>query len=256
MTALDRTGYTLDFEDRFATLDTSRWLPFYLPQWASRESTRAHYEVGPGLTLLIDEDQLPWAPQHDGPLRVTNLQTGVRSGPLGSHDGQLRFKPEVVVTEEQETLALYTPTYGLVEVRSRAIAQPNCMVALFLIGFEELPNQSGEICLMEIFGSEVEAHRASVGMGIHPWFDTTLTDDFEKVELVGDATEPHTYSVEWMPGLTRFYIDELLVKTSPQAPGYPMQLMQLMLDVYEFEPGGAYPKRFEVEFVRGWSRAV
>jgi hypothetical protein len=253
VTALDRSGYTLDFEDRFRELDASRWLPFYLPQWASREGTRARFEVGPGLTLLIEEDQQPWAPRYDGPLRVTNLQTGVRSGPVGSHDGQLRFRPEVVVSEEQPAQALYTPTHGLVEVRSRAIAQPNCMVALWMIGFEELPHESGEICLMEVFGTEVEHDRASVGMGIHPWHDTTLTDDFEKVELIGDATEPHTYSVEWMPGGTRFYIDDWLVKTSSQAPAYPMQLM---LDVYEFEPGGEYPKRFEVEFVRGWTRVT
>ena len=248
---IDRTGYTLDFDDRFETLDESRWLPFYLPQWSSRAATATRYEVGDGLTLLIDEDQQPWAPQYDGPLRVSNLQTGIRSGPLGSHDGQLRFKPEVVVSEVQETRALYTPTYGLVEVRSRAIAEPNCMVALWMIGFEQQPHQSGEICVMEIFGSEVETDRAKVGMGIHPWHDPELTEDFEKVELVGDATEPHTYSVEWMPGRTNFYLDEQLVKTSAQAPRYPMQLM---LDVYEFEPGGEYPKRFEVEFVRGWSR--
>jgi len=138
-------------------------------------------------------------------------------------------------------------------VRSRAVAEPNCMVALWMIGFEEKPEQSGEICLMEIFGNEIEATRASVGMGIHPWHDAGLTDDFEKVELVGDATEPHTYSVEWMPGLTRFYLDEVLVKTCKQAPDYPVQLM---LDVYEFEPGGNYPKRFQVEFVRGWSRLL
>lgn len=253
MTALDRSGYTLDFEDRFAALDERRWLPFYLPQWASREATRARYETGPGLTLLIEADQQPWAPRYDGPLRVTNLQTGVRSGPLGSHDGQLRFKPEVVVSEEQPTEALYTPTHGLVEVRSKAIAQPNCMVALWLIGFEESPHESGEICLMEIFGTEVEAGRASVGMGIHPWHDPDLVDDFEKITLTGDATEAHTYSVEWMPGRTRWYLDDLLVKQSEQAPDYPMQLM---LDVYEFEPGGQYPKRFDVEFVRGWTRTA
>lgn len=252
MTSLDRTGYTLDFEDRFATLDESRWLPFYLPQWASRAGTRARYEVGDGLCLLIEEDQPPWAPQYDGPLRVSNLQTGVRSGPLGSHDGQLRFKPDVTVSEEQTTQQLYTPTYGLVEVRSRAIPEPHCMVALWLIGFEQQPHESGELCVMEIFGSEIEGDRAKVGMGIHPWFDPALTEEFEKVELVGDATAAHTYSVEWMPGRTNFYLDELLVKTCAQAPDYPLQLM---LDVYEFEPGGEYPKRFHVEFVRGWSRA-
>ena len=251
MTTIDRSKYELEFEDTFrdTVLDESKWLPYYLPQWSSREHTRARHEVGDGLTLLIAEDQLPWAPEYDGPLRVTNLQTGVRSGPLGSHDGQLRFNPRVVVSEVQPTERLYTPTFGIVEVRARAIAEANCMVALYMIGFEERPEQSGEICVLEIFGSEIQPGRASVGMGIHPWSDTGLRDDFEKVELVGDATELHTYSAEWMPGGTRFFIDDALVKEVDQAPDYPMQLM---LDVYEFEAGGRYPKRFDVEFVRGW----
>ena len=250
MAVLDRTGYTLDFEDRFATLDEGRWLPYYLPHWASRERTRARFTVGDRLTLLIEEDQLPWSPEYDGPLRVTNLQTGTRSGPVGSTDGQLRFRDGLVVREHQPRQPLYTPTYGLVEVSSRALADPACMVALWLIGFEDSPEQSGELCVMEIFGSEIDPTSASVGMGIHPWGDPTLTEDFEKIELTGDATEPHLYSVEWMPGRTNFYIDEQLVKTCPQAPSYPLQLM---LDIYEFEPGGEYPKRFEVDFVRGWS---
>lgn len=248
---MDRSGYELEFEDRFETLDQSRWLPHYLPQWSSREHTRARFETGDGLTLLIAEDQQPWSPEYDGALRVTNLQTGVRSGAVGSGDGQLRFREGLVVREQQPTERLYTPTFGMVEVSARAIAESNCMVALWMIGFEDTPEQSGEICVMEIFGSEVARGRASVGMGIHPWGDPALTDDFEKVELTGDATEPHLYSVEWMPGRTNFYLDETLVKSSSQAPGYPMQLM---LDVYEFEPGGEYPKRFRVDFVRGWRR--
>lgn len=244
-------GWHLDFEDRFENLDETRWLPYYLPQWATRERTRARYEVGEGLTLLIAEDQQPWAPEYDGPLRVTNLQTGVRSGPLGSGDGQLRFREGLVVSEEQPRQALYTPTYGMVEIRASAVAEANCMVALWMIGFEDTPQESGEICVMEIFGSEVESGRAAVGMGIHPWGDPDLTDDFEKVELTGDATEPHTYTVEWMPGATHFALDGHRVKTSSQAPAYPMQLM---LDIYEFTPGGRYPKRFHVEYVKGWSR--
>lgn len=233
-------------------LDETRWLPYYLPQWASRERTRARYETGDGLTLLIAEDQQPWAPEYDGPLRVTNLQTGVRSGPRGSGDGQLRFRDGLVVSEAQPREALYTPTYGRVEIRASAVAEANCMVALWMIGFEDSPRESGEICVMEIFGSEVESGRAAVGMGIHPWHDPDLTDDFEKVELVGDTTEPHTYTVEWMPGETTWQIDGHRVKTSSQAPAYPMQLM---LSIYEFEPGGRYPKRFHVDYVKGWSLA-
>lgn len=251
---MDRDDLVLELDDRFEgdEPDPAVWLPFYLPQWASRAHTRARLETGRGLTLLITEDQQPWAPAYDGALRVSNLQTGVRSGPVGSGDGQLRFRDDLVVSEAQPEQRLYTPTYGRVEVRAKAIAAPNVMVAFWMIGFEDEPHRSGELCVMEIFGNEVEPGRALVGMGVHPWHDPDLTEDFEKIELVGDATDWHDFAVEWMPGRSDFFLDGRLVKQSPQAPAYPLQLM---LDVYEFTPGGSYPKRFEVARVRGWRRA-
>jgi len=30
---MHRSGYLLNFEDRFRSLDERRWLPLYLPQW-------------------------------------------------------------------------------------------------------------------------------------------------------------------------------------------------------------------------------
>jgi hypothetical protein len=35
-------GYELEFEDTFDgdTLDEGRWIPYYLPQWSSREGRR------------------------------------------------------------------------------------------------------------------------------------------------------------------------------------------------------------------------
>ncbi len=253
MTRLDRSPFVLDFEDRFETLDDTRWLPFYLPQWSSRERTRARYEVGDHLILRIDEDQPAWAPEWDGPLRVSNLQTGVRSGPVGSGDGQLRFRDDLVVREAQRPERRYTPTSGLVEVRARAIPDPDCMVAMWLIGFGERPEHSGEICILEIFGNDL----GHTKMGIHRWSDPALVERTEKVPLHFDSTEYHEYAASWRPGRTEFFVDEQLVLALDQAPEYPMQLM---LDVYEFrregEPGGAYPKEFHVEWVRGWSHAV
>ena len=253
MTTLDRSGFVLDFEDRFETLDETRWLPYYLPQWSSREHTHARYGVGDHLILRIDADQPAWAPEYDGELRVTNLQTGVRSGPVGSTDGQLRFRDDLVVSEHQPTQALYTPTHGLVEVRARANPDPTCMVALYLIGFEAEPTQSAEICILEVFGNDL----GHTKMGIHRWHDPELEEDTEKVPLPFDATEYHEYAASWRPARTEFFIDGVLVKSLDQAPDYPMQLM---LDLYEFrQPGpadaAAYPKEFHVEWVRGWSRA-
>lgn len=82
--------------------------------------------------MTIEEDQKPWAPEHNGEIRVSNFQTGVFAGPIGSQIGQHRFKEGLSVQEEQETLSLYTPTCGLIELRAKAIEDPDCLVALGL----------------------------------------------------------------------------------------------------------------------------
>jgi hypothetical protein len=259
--ALDRTGYRLDFEDDFAgsSLDLTRWLLYYLPQWSSRAASAARYDVGNGLLRLrIDRDQPPWCPEFDGWLRVSSLQTGVFAGPVGSAIGQHRFAGNLVVREGQDAVALYTPQYGLVECRARAIADPANMVALWLIGFEDRPERSAEILVFEIFGRDVSPTSVDVGMGVHPFGDPLIVDDFEQVTLRLDAREFHDYAVEWTPERVRFFVDEQQVREVAQSPAYPMQLM---LNVYELadgpepaSPADHYPKEFLVDWVRGWRR--
>jgi glycosyl hydrolase family 16 len=247
-----------EFEDTFdeSTLDPGRWLPWYLPQWSSRERAAARYEVGGGrLRLLITADQEPWCPHLDGETRVSSLQTGVFAGPLGSGIGQHRFDDRAVVTEEQPELRLYTPLYGRVELRARIAPDATTMGALWLIGFEDEPERSGEICICELFGRDAGTGEAGVGMGIHPFHDPTLTDDHELLGLPIDVAEPHVYAAAWAPGRVSFSVDGETVKTVEQAPDYPMQLM---LNVYEFpesreRPPAAYPKVFEIDYVRGYS---
>ena len=97
-----KAGYELEFQDTFDgdTLDQSRWLPHYLPQWSSREAAAARYQLGDGtLRLRIEANQPPWCPEFDGQTRVSSLQTGVFAGPVGSAVGQSRFKPDLVVRQ-------------------------------------------------------------------------------------------------------------------------------------------------------------
>jgi hypothetical protein len=245
----------LDFTDGFdqGVLDAARWVPAYLPQWSSRDRAAPRYAFDDGrLVLQIVADQQPWCPEWDGGTRVSSVQTGVFAGPLGSSIGQSRFRPDLVVTEEQEPARLYMPLYGRIETRVRAIADPDTMVALWMIGFEDEPERSGEICICEIFARDVLPGSVRVGMGIHPFGDPRLVEDFEQVELLIDATEPHTYAAEWAPTGVDFLVDERLVKHTDQSPEYPMQLM---LGIYEFRPspGTGYPKRFVVDHVRGYA---
>jgi hypothetical protein len=252
---LDRSQYVLEFSDTFEgpDLDRTKWIPSYLPQWSN--TARAGYHLDSGmLALMIEEDQPPWSPEHNGGLRVSNLQTGVFSGPPGSNIGQHKFTKGLRVSEAQNEQRLYTPHYGLIEARVAAIADPACMVALWMIGFEDAPDRSAEICVFEIFGSDVGSDAAITGLGIHPFGDPLLHDEFLKIQLAADVTDFHTYSADWTPDCVNFYFDDQFVAKVEQSPDYPMQLM---LNVYEFEgqPASPYPKRFLVDWVRGYRHA-
>ena len=255
---MERVGYELEFEDTFGgdTLDTDRWVAHYLPQWSSRERSAARYEVGGGcLRLLIERDQQPWCPELDGDTRVSSLQTGVFAGPVGSAIGQHRFHPSAVVREPQQNVRLYTQHYGLVEMRAKAVPDPLNMVALWLIGYEDEPDRSAEICVCEIFGRDVGRTHAAVGIGVHPFGDDRIADEFSREVVRIDAREFHVYAAEWTRERVSFFIDDEHIKTVGQSPSYPMQLM---LGIYEFPADAAgateYPKEFTVDYVRGLRR--
>ena len=253
---LDLDGRAADFEEHFdgGVLDESVWWPFYTPHWSSRAATAARYGLGPGgLELVIDAETAPWSPEWDGDVRVSHLQTGQLSGAIGSGIGQHRFRDGLVVREEQPERRGLLVRHGIIEVRMAAIRHPDAMVAFWPIGVEERPEESGEICIAEIFGSEIDDDGGWVGVGVKPQNDPRLRMDFEKVRVDGDLTQMHDYAVEWTPERIRFFIDHRLVKTSTQRIDYPVQLM---LDVYELpsasghRDASALPHRFRVERVR------
>jgi hypothetical protein len=92
-----------ELDDRFAgdELDLGVWLPYYLPHWSSRAASAATYAVRDDeLVLTIPPDQGLWCEDtHDGPLRVSCLQTGSFAGPLGSGAGQQPFRAGLVVRD-------------------------------------------------------------------------------------------------------------------------------------------------------------
>ena len=248
--------FELEFEDAFERegLDASRWLPYYLPHWSSRACAAARYEAGGGrLRLRIETDQQPWCPEFDDGVRVSSLQTGAFAGPVGSRVGQHRFNPDAVVREAQPNVRLYTPTYGRIELRARVSHDPRTMAALWMIGYEDEPERSAEICVCEIFGRDVAGERTDVGVGVHPFGDRRIRDDFSRVTVPIDARELHVFGVEWTPDRVVFSVDGETIKTTPQSPAYPMQLM---LGIYELPDGGPrsgpYPKELVVDYVRGY----
>lgn len=255
--APDRTRYELELDEGFSgpDLDPDRWVGHYLPHWTTPERSAARYELEGGvLRLRIDADQPAWRLE-DGEMRVSNVQTGTFSGPLGSPIGQHRHRPDLTVRTAQPTRRLYTPSAGLFEAVLRASPDPTCMLAFWLVGLEaESPESSGEICVAELFGHAIGPRRCGVRIGVKAHNDPRLHEDMREVALDLDATDWHTYSAEWAPDRIRFFVDDRHVRTVHQRIDYPLQMM---VDFFEFPESGdrdpaAYPKVGEVKAVRGY----
>jgi len=223
------------FRDDFdgTDLDLSVWSPYYLPQWSSRAATKATYALSDScLTLSIPVDQGLWcAGEHKPDLRVSALQSGNYSGPVGSTIGQQPYREGLLVQEEQPAFWGLTPASGYVELRARAELSPRSMAALWMVGLEDQPERCAEICVMEVFGDAlVPGESAAVGMGLHSFRDPSVTEDFEAVRLPIDIREFHTYSVEWSDGVAAFSVDGSRIRRCTGAPTYPMQLMLAVFD--------------------------
>lgn len=218
------------FHERFTEgeLDPSVWVPCYLPHWSSREASRATYTVGGGeLRLSIPAEQPLWAEGiHETPLRVSGIQSANFSGPVGSTVGGQPFRPGLTVREEQPEFWGYTPLYGRLEIRMRAVLSPRSMCSFWLAGIEDRPEKSAEICVMEVFGNAPH----EFGMGLHAFRDPAVTEDWGTVTLPADVAEFHTYAVEWRPGSLEFSVDGSVVKRVGQAPDYPVQLEIAVFD--------------------------
>jgi hypothetical protein len=219
-----------------SNLDDEVWIPHYLPQWSSRADSAAAYEVaGSELRLTIPADHGLWcAEDHDPALRVSGIQSGVFSGEVGSTIGQQPYRDGVVVREFQPAHWGWTPEYGLLEVRARMELSPRSMAAVWMVGLEDQPSRSGEICIFEVFGDAISTEdgvpTAAVGMGVHPFRDPAITDDFAAPRLAIDVSEFHVYAADWRPGQVDFLVDGEQVRTVHHAPDYPMQMMVAVFD--------------------------
>ncbi|PZX92649.1 glycoside hydrolase [Flavobacterium aquariorum] len=253
-----KENFILEFNEEFEkdTIDTENWLPFYLPQWSSKKMSRPQYEINNGnLILQITKKQKPWCPEFNGEVKCSSIQTGVFSGEVGSGIGQHKFNPNCVVREKQNTSKTYLPQYGFFEIRAKSLDTHSNVVALWMIGFEDSPDKSAEICIFEVKGCNVQESKAKIGYGIHKFNDPNLKEAFYEDDFDIDVTQFHIYSAEWTPEKVIFYIDNQKIREIKQSPNYPMQFM---LGIYEIptetgsEKDKIYPKNFVIDYVRGY----
>jgi hypothetical protein len=244
-----------DFFDGFdgAELDTGVWVPYYLPQWSSRAESAATYAVaGSELRLTIPPGQGLWcARDHEPPLRVSGIQSGVFSGEVGSTVGQQPFRDGAVVREFQPAQWGWTPEYGLLEVRARMELSPRSMAAVWMVGLEDEPDRCGEICVFEVFGNAVRDGSAEVGMGVHAFRDPALAEEWDAPRLALDVTAHHVYAAEWRPDGVDFFLDGAHVKTVGQAPAYPMQMEVAVFDFPQWDGPEGHVPLLAVDWIAG-----
>ena len=246
------------FADEFdaPALDTGVWVPHYLPAWSSRELSAAAYEIGDStLRLRIPPDHPVWcAGDHEPPLRVSGIQSGTWSGPVGSTQGQQPFRTGQTVREQQPTHWGWTPHEGWVEMRARAVITPRSMVSLWMVGLEQDPKECAEICVMEVFGDAVvPGESAEVGAGLHAFRDPDVPEDFAVTRLPIDVAEWHTYACDWHTDHVDHYVDGVRIRRTERPPRYPVQLMLAVFDFPDRSVGSDdhLVPELEVDWVRG-----
>jgi hypothetical protein len=254
-------GLRVAFEDDFdaAELDEDVWLPQYLPAWSSRAETPASYALGDScLSLTIPQNRGLWCPgDHQPPLRVSGIQSGNFSGPVGSTIGQQPYREGLTVREEQQTFWGWTPQRNYIELRVRAVVTQRSMVGFWLAGLEDQPQRSAEICVAEMFGDAVvPGQSAAVGMGLRAFRDPLITGDFQAVRLPIDVASFHTYAVDWTADWVDFLVDGVQIRSCPRPPAYPMQLMIAVFD-FPAKSNGSDDEEVPaliVDYVRGYAR--
>ena len=142
-------GYTLLMHDDFDEnhLNTDYWRPTYLPQWRSRRKALPNYRIQDStLTLYIADTQEPWCPKWNGSIRVSNLQTGVFSGDVGSSTGQYHFAEGLIIQEFQPKELKITPLYGYIECRGRCHISKENVAVLWMVGVDYVNEYQLDIC--------------------------------------------------------------------------------------------------------------
>ena len=129
-----------------------------------------------------------------------------------------------------------------------------------MIGYEDEPSRSAEICVCEIFGRDVGAGEARVGMGVHPFGDPDIVDDFAAEPVPIDARDFHVYTAEWTPERRvvlrrrRAGQDRGPVTRLPDAAH--ARHLRVPARARRGRPRVGYPKELVVDYVRGYRRSI
>lgn len=251
---LEKEGYRLIFHDEFdgKEINTDKWIPEYLPSWPKDRSVCAPtYEMKNGIIrLIIDKNSKN---EFDNGMYISGFMSASRTG-LHHYD------PKKKALHQIKTEATQINQYGYYEMRAKMQVGGGVHCAWWLIGFEDDPNQSCEIDIFEILGTDVNRIWATV----HSWKDSTIQYHTEHPWFANKklAEEFHIYGFDWTPEGVTVYVDGIQVMKHKAAITYPLIQIISFYDNRKakdgwtgtYDPTIPYPKSFDIDYIRMYKK--
>lgn len=266
---LDRSaeGLTLVWNDEFdgGELDTSKWsfqcgtgTEYGLDGWGNSEEQ--YYT-----------DRLENVKVEDGKLLITAIKEERPYSGMKYTSGRLR-----TVTDDNEVL--FATTYGRIEARIKMPSGDGLWPAFWMLPVDETIYggwaASGEIDIMEARGRLPQVAGGTLHYG-KVWPNNTYKGQDYTFPEGTDITDFHVYSLEWEPGVLRWYVDDECFYTmdkwfsqgkgcgaeytTPAPFDVPFYILLNMAVGGTFDPDAdlekaEFPATMEVDFVRVYEK--
>lgn len=252
--------WTLVWNDEFENFDNSKWINHigngfmsgdeFIPGWGNNEleyytDRRKNCYVKNGVLVLkaVEEEY---------------------SGMAGDEKKIFNYTSARVATQ-----GLFSQTYGRFEIRAKLPEGKGLWPALWMLPEDSEYGSwaaSGEIDIMEAKGSEPYYVHGTLHYGSE-WPQNVYSGDTYEFEFTNPATDIttwHVYTLEWVPGEIRWYIDNKLYQTqqlwySNENP-YPAPFDKDFYLLMNLAVGGHYdgdpdettlfPAQMEIDYVR------
>lgn len=247
---LEKEGYRLIFHDEFdgTEIDRSKWIPEYLPSWPKDRSISVPtYRMNDGvMSLTIDKNSRN---EFDKGMYISGFMSASRTG-------MHHYDPKRKSLRPIEAEATQLNQYGYYEMRAKMQAGGGVHCAWWLIGFEDDPNQTCEIDIFEILGTDVDR----IWSTVHSWKDSTIQYHTEHPWFANKrlAKEFHVYGFDWTPEGVTVYVDGIQVMKHRAAITYPLVQIVSLYDNRKarngwtgtYDPSVPYPKTFDIDYIR------
>ena len=251
---LGKEGYRLIFHDEFdgKEIDRSKWIPEYLPSWPeNRNVCTPTYEMKDGiLRLIIDKNSKN---EFGDGMYISGFMSASRTG-------MHRYDPKRKALHNIKTEATQINQYGYYEMRAKMQTGGGVHCAWWLIGFEDNPDQSCEVDIFEILGTDENR----IWSTVHSWKDSTIQYHTEHPWFANKklAEEFHVYGFDWRPEGVTVYVDGIRVMSHQAAITYPLIQIISFYDNRKakeawtgtYDPSVPYPKSFDIDYIRMYKK--